>query len=73
MRDIYLAAAAGEQAVVADAVETLWEDMQEKAPDELADGERHETLVVGPVAAVILVAEGHARLVERDQPFTQKR
>jgi hypothetical protein len=67
-REIYFTATAGEQAVVADAVEALWEDMQEKAPDELVDGERHGALTVWAIAAVIFVAEGHARLIKGDQP-----
>ena len=43
-RDIYLASAAGKQAVVADAVETLWGAVEEKAPDKRAGGERHGAL-----------------------------
>jgi len=53
-RDICFAAGTGEQAIVADTVEALWEDVEQKAPDELVDGERHGLLAVGPVAAVIL-------------------
>jgi hypothetical protein len=48
---------------MADAVEALWQDVQEKASDELADGERHGPLSVRPVAAVIFIAKGYARLV----------
>jgi len=66
--DICLATAAGEQAVVTDTVEALWQDMEEKAPDELADGERHDALPVGSVATIIFIAEGHACFVQGDQP-----
>jgi hypothetical protein len=41
MRDICFATAAGEQAVVADAVETLWQDMQKKAADDQRGGPVH--------------------------------
>ena len=62
-REICVAPATGEQSVMADAVEALWQDVQEKASDELADGERHGPLSVRPVAAVIFIAKGYARLV----------
>jgi hypothetical protein len=67
-RDICLATAAGEQAVVTDTVEALREDVQEKAADELVGGERHGLLTVWAIAAIIFVAEGHARLIKGDQP-----
>ena len=34
-RDVGLAAGAGEQPVVADAMEPLWQDVEQEAPDEL--------------------------------------
>ena len=40
-RDVGLAAGAGEQPVVADAVEALRQDVEQEAPDELARIERH--------------------------------
>src|SRR6266851_2651347 len=40
-RDIGLAGGAGEQPVVPDAMEPLWQDVEEEAPDELVGGERH--------------------------------
>src|SRR5438270_51791 len=40
-RDILLAGGAGEQPVATDAVEPLWQDMEQEAPDELVGGERH--------------------------------
>src|SRR5262245_45579026 len=63
-RDVGLAAGAGQQPVVADAMKPLWENVEQEAPDELAGGERHCAVPRLPVAAVILVAEGHAALVE---------
>ena len=59
---------AGEQPVVADAMETLGQDVEQEAPDELVGAERHCAIPRLPVAAVILVAEGHAALVESDEP-----
>ena len=67
-RDVGLAAGAGKQPVVADAVEALRQHVEQEAPDELAWIERHGPVSLVPVAAVVLVAEGHAGLVERDQP-----
>jgi hypothetical protein len=57
--DICFANSAGKQSVMADAMEACWQDVQEEAPDELAGGERHDALPVRPIAAIILVAEGH--------------
>jgi|SRR4249919_3796559 hypothetical protein len=66
-RDIGLAGGTGEQAIMADAVEAMWQDMEQEAADELMRRERHDALPLGTIAAVILVAECHAGLVERDQ------
>jgi hypothetical protein len=65
-RNIELAHGAGEQAVVADAVEALWQNMQQEAPDELVRRERHEALPLRTLAAVVFVAEGDASLVVGD-------
>ena len=59
--------ARGEQAVVADAVEALWQHVDEEAADELVGGERHALLAVAALDAVILPSEGDAVLVEGDQ------
>ena len=66
-RDIGLACGTGEQAVMADAVEATWQDMEQEAPDELVRREGHDALPLGTIAAIVLVAEGDAGLVERDQ------
>ncbi len=53
---------------MADAVEPRWQNVEQKAPDELVGGEGHRAKPLPPVAAVILVAEGYAARVEADQP-----
>jgi len=58
---------AGEQAVMPDAVEATRQDMEQETADELVDRERHDLLPIAAVTAVILVAEGDVRFVERDQ------
>ena len=51
-----------------DAMEPARQDVKQEAADELADAERHDLLAVCAVAAIILVAEGDADLVEGEQP-----
>ena len=57
----------GEQAVVADAVQTFWQDVDEEAADELVGGERHLIVSIAALDAVVLPLEGDALLVEGDQ------
>ena len=66
--DVGLAAGAGEQAVVADAMEALRQNVEQEAPDEFIRAERHCAIAFGAVTAIVLVAEGHAAFVARDQP-----
>jgi hypothetical protein len=66
--DVAGANGAGEQAGVADAAEAVWQDVQEKAADELGGVERHGPEPVAAFDPVVLPLEGNARLVERDQP-----
>src|SRR6516162_11887282 len=61
-RDVGLAAGAGEQPIVADAMKPLWQNMEQEAPDELVGAESHCAVSRLTVAAVILVPEGHAAL-----------
>lgn len=68
MYEARLAVAAGEQAIVADAVEPAWQDMEQKAADELVCGKRHLALPLWPVTAIVLEAEGYTLFIERDQP-----
>ena len=51
---------AGEQAVVPDAMEATRQDVEQEPPDKLVGGERHDALALGPVAAIVLVAERDA-------------
>ncbi len=54
-------------------MKSLRQDVQQKAANELVDGQRHRAIALGAVAAVILVAEGDAALVKRDQPAVRDR
>src|SRR6516164_8925873 len=47
--------------------------MEQEAPDELVGAERHGAVSRLPVAAVILVAEGHTALVESNEPAVRDR
>src|SRR5271169_1849182 len=67
-RDVVGASAIGEEAVVADAMETAGQDVDQEAADELVDGERHHLGPVALVGAVIFPPEGHAGVVEGDEP-----
>jgi len=53
---------AGEQAVVADTVETLGEEVAEEAADELADVERHSRVTAGSLDSIVLDLERDALL-----------
>jgi len=64
--EVILAACAGEQAIVADAVEPAREGVEEKAAAELVGGEGHDLLPSGARLAVILVAEGDPGFVEAE-------
>jgi hypothetical protein len=52
--EVRLSGGAGEQAVVADAVEPARQDVEQEAADELVGSERHHLLSIGTIAAVIL-------------------
>src|SRR6516164_11474385 len=45
----------------------LWQNVQQETPNELVGAECHCAVPRLPVAAVVLVAEGHAALVERNE------
>ena len=53
---------------MADAMKPFWQNVQQEAPDELVGAECHGAVSRLPVAAVILVAEGHTALVESNEP-----
>ncbi len=67
MSEVGFSASTCKQAVVADAVKALGQHVHEEAPDELVGGQRHGAVAGVAVAAIVLVAEGDAGLVERDQ------
>src|SRR5262245_49388279 len=66
-RDVIGGGAFGEQAVVADAVEALGQDVDEKAADELVGCQRHLPVSVAPLDPVVLPLEGDTSLVACDQ------
>lgn len=66
-RDVLGPGAAGEEAVVTDAMEATWEDVDQEAADELVGGEGHDLLPLAPLGAVVLPLEGEAVVIERDQ------
>ena len=61
------ASSLGEQAVVADAVEALGQDVDQKAADELVRCERHHLVAIGAFDPIVLVFEADIVFVERDQ------
>src|SRR6266480_4181352 len=58
--DVVVARAAGEQAIVADAVEALRQDVDQEAADELAGSECHDLLPIATIGAIVLPPEGDA-------------
>jgi hypothetical protein len=67
-RDVGGAAATGQQSVVSDAMEALWQDVDQEAPDELVGCQRHRLVAGGALDAIILVPEGDAVLVGGHEP-----
>ena len=67
-RDVVGARAAGEQAVVADAVEAVRQDVDQEAADELVGGECHDLLAIATIGTIVLPSEGDAGAVAGDQP-----
>lgn len=65
--------AAGEQAVVADAMEAARQHVEQEASNELAGGQRHDLPAINSVAAIILVAECDTVIVEGDQAVVRDR
>ena len=66
--DVVGAGGLGEQAVVADAVEALGQDVDEETADELVCCERHHLVAIGAFEPIVLVFEADGVFVERDQP-----
>ena len=65
--DVLGALAAGEQAIIADAVEARGQHVDKKAANELVGGERHHLVAVGTFDSVVLPFESDAFLVACDQ------
>jgi hypothetical protein len=55
------------RAKMADAIESLRQNVEQEAPDELAGRERHCAKPLPAVAVVVLVSEDYAALIEADQ------
>ena len=67
-RDVLGASAVGEETVVTDAVETVGQDVDEEAADELVAIKRHKLVASDALGAVILPFERHALAIEGDEP-----
>jgi len=65
--DVVSARAAGEQAIVADAVEAFWQHVDQEAADKLGGGECHAFVSIAALDAIVLPPEGDAVLIEGDQ------
>ncbi len=59
MGDVLGTLAAGEQAIVADAVEACGQHVHEKAANELVGGKRHHLAALGTFDPVVLPLEGY--------------
>ena len=66
-RDVVGGGGLGQQAVVADAVEALGQDVDEESTDELVCGECHALVSISALDSVVFPLEGDAVLVECDQ------
>jgi hypothetical protein len=65
LRQLLLAVAVGQEAVVADALKAFGQNVQQEAADELGGGERHGLL---PVAvAIVFPAKADLALVDVDK------
>src|SRR5271166_831760 len=67
-RETGLARRTREQPIVADAVEPARQKVEQEAANELSSAECHDLLAVRAVAAIILIAERDAGLVEGENP-----
>src|SRR5512137_221703 len=65
-REQLLAVAPGQEAIMADAVKAVREDMQQKAANELVGREAHDP--TAPLAAIVLVRESDVVVAGCDQP-----
>ncbi len=63
MSQVILTPGVGEQAVVSDAMESLGQDMDEEAPDELAGGQGHGFVANPSFVPIVFVFEGDAVII----------
>ena len=66
--EVYATVSSGEEAVVADAMEAPRQDVDEETADELIGRKGHDLLPIAAFGAVVFPFEGHAGIVEGDQP-----
>ena len=67
VRDVGGTVGAGEQAVMANAMEAFWQYVDEEAANELGRIERHGLVAAGPFDPIVFVLEADTVVVERDQ------
>ena len=72
-RDIGGSVAIPVEAIVADAVLTFWQNVDQEPADELGSGQGHGFVSTGAIDAVILDAEGDAVIVHTDQTTVRDR
>ena len=66
-RDVVGAGGFGQQAVMADAVESVWQHMDQETADELVGCERHHLVSIAAFDPVVLPLESNGLVVECDQ------
>src|SRR3546814_8291765 len=71
--EMILAPGAGEQARVADAVESARQGVEQEAANELVSGQRHDLLAVGAALAIIFISEGDPGLIEAEEAAVRYR
>ncbi len=67
MSQVIFAPGVGEQAVVSDAMESVRQDMDEEAPDELVGGQGHGLVANPSFVPIVFVFEGDAVIIMSDQ------
>lgn len=67
MSEVVVADGVGDEAVVSDTVETLWQDVDEETADELVGIEGHGFVSISLFSPVIFVFEGDAVIILGDQ------
>ena len=65
------AGAAGEQAVMANAMESGWQHVNEKTADELCGVESHRFGAIASLEPIVFPFERNGAVMERDQPLLE--